>query len=34
MRIVGHFEEWQEDVVNNLLEVRHELIQLKDITAM
>lgn len=31
--IVGHFEERQEDVVDNLLEVRHEFVQLKDIAA-
>ena len=30
--IVGYFEKWQEDIVDNLLEVRHKLIQLKDIT--
>lgn len=30
--IVGHFEEWQKDIVDNLLEVRHKLVQLKDIT--
>jgi hypothetical protein len=33
MRIVGHFEERQEDIVNNLLEIRHELVQLENITA-
>lgn len=32
MRIIGHFEERQEDIVDDLLEVRHKLIQLKDIT--
>lgn len=32
MRIIGHFEERQEDIVDDLLEVCHKLIQLKDIT--
>lgn len=31
MRIVGHFEERQENVVDNLLKVRHKLVQLEDI---
>lgn len=29
--IVGYFEERQEDVVDNLLEVRHKFVQLKNI---
>lgn len=31
MRIIGHFEERKEDIVDDLLEIRHKLIQLKDI---
>lgn len=29
--IIGHFEQRQENVVENLLEVRHKFVQLKDI---
>lgn len=34
IRIISHFEERQEDIVDDLLEVCHKLIQLKDITIM
>jgi hypothetical protein len=34
IRIIGHFEEGQEDIVDNLLKVRHKLVQLKDIATM
>ena len=30
--IVGHFKKWQEDIVDNLLEVRHKFVQLENIT--
>lgn len=33
MRIVGHFEERQEDIVDDLLKMRHQLVQLENITA-
>lgn len=31
--IIGNFEERKKDVVDDLLEVRHELVQFEDITA-
>lgn len=34
MRIVGRFEERQEDVVDDLLKIRHKLVQLEDIAIM
>lgn len=34
MRVIGRFEERKEDIVDDLLEVRHKLIQLKDIAIM
>jgi len=31
--IVGHFEQWKEDVVQELLEVIHQFVRLENITA-